>query len=112
MKLIVFQGCHCADDVPTGITGQNMIDACASYGADCAVGFYEDIYLGETYYETWSVNFWATLYDGHTVNQALEAAELAVFNASGNYGGYDSHRVAGDGSSPGNIVIYPVSFGN
>lgn len=108
LLIVVFVGCYTANtELPAEGGRGNLITGSEGKGADCAIGFKDQVYYPNSGFHR-ACGFWQSLAEGAKVKDALADGEQAVRDWSGgNAYGYDSFDVAGaDG-----IKLIPARFG-
>ena len=104
IRLIVFMGCDSADSAGGS---RFQLYATNTLGVDSAVGFTEHIDFSATASDKWAYYFPHYLITGSNVNNAAVAAEQAVLNVNGSYGGYNSYYVSGS-----TVYVEPAGYGS
>jgi len=109
-RLVIYAGCSTAKD---DWTYGDLLERSAEYGADCAVGFTNKVYIGSSSSEVWSEELFEELDKGDTISEALYDAKYAVYNynSQNTYYGYNNYDYEGEASSPGNVTVDPATNG-
>ncbi len=89
------------------------MERAAEYGADCAVGFTDTIYIGPNSSEIFANALFDELNNRDNISTALYDAKYAVYyhNDQHNYYGYNNYVYDEAVSSPGLVTAKPAQYG-